>query len=220
MLDGFARCDSPFTHWIDRKFVSEQTIREINDAWPLVNDERWLHERRDYTTKSAIMFPRALPEPAQRLAASLYTQEYLDKLSALTGIADLLPDPWFTDGPLMPRVGGGLHEIHRGGLLKMHIDFSAHPAGLTRTLNLLVYLNLEWRDKWGGALQLGDSGVKIYPRGGTAVLFETTDTSWHGHPHPLMCPAGITRRSLAIYYYRKSAQLSERITTLYRKDEN
>ena len=34
-----------------------------------------------------------------------------------------------------------------------------------------------------------------------AVVFNTTDWSWHGHPEPLRCPPGWTRRSIALYYY-------------------
>lgn len=176
-----------------------------------------MHERRDYTTKSAIMFPRKLHEPAQRIAASLFAADSVAAVSKLTGFP-LLPDPWFEDGPLMPRVGGGLHEIHRGGLLKMHVDFSTHPSGLTRVLNFLIYLNQEWDESWGGALELGNGEVKISPNGGTAVIFETTGRSWHGHPHPLACPEGKTRRSLALYYYWKRSVPPERMTTVYREN--
>ena len=218
MLDflDFERCDFPFTHWVHPRFVSRDEVREINRSWPGAEDERWMHERRDYTQKSAIMFPRRLHEPAQALAEKLYSPASVKALAEMTGILDLLPDPWFLDGPLWPRVGGGLHEIHRNGLLKMHVDFAAHPSGLTRALNFLLYLNDDWRDEWGGALELGEGQKLIYPRGGLAVVFETTDTSWHGHPHPLACPEGKTRRSLALYYYRRAERQHTRTTTLYR----
>ncbi len=177
-----------------------------------------MHEVRDYTTKSAIMFPRRLHEQAQNLATGLYSPESVAALSELTGLR-LLPDPWFEDGPLIPKVGGGLHEIHKGGLLKMHVDFSAHPSGLTRALNFLIYLTIDWKKRWGGALELGTGEVKIYPRGGTAVIFETTGTSWHGHPVPLECPEDKTRRSLALYYYREADAPPVRLSTVYRRED-
>jgi len=35
------------------------------------------------------------------------------------------------------------------------------------------------------------------------AIFTTTDTSFHGHPEPLTCPEGRTRKSIALYYYSK-----------------
>ncbi len=213
----FDRFDFPFTHWIDHRFIPGQLVRELNETWPAPDDERWMHENREYSKKSAIMFPRKLHKPAQELARELYSDESVAALSELTGIP-LLADPWFEDGPLMPRVGGGLHEIHPGGALQMHCDFSEHPTGLVRALNLLIYLNHEWKDGWGGALELGSGEAKIFPRGGTAVVFETTGTSWHGHPEPLNCPQGKTRRSLALYYYTtEKRENASRKSTVYRK---
>ncbi len=118
----------------------------------------------------------------------------------------------------MPRVGGGLHEIGRGGRLGIHVDFDAHPTGVTRCANLLIYLNEGWRKEWGGALELHGSNciTVIPPYGGTAVLFETNGESWHGHPHALACPENRSRRSLALYYYREASEPQQRNSTVYR----
>ena len=43
----------------------------------------------------------------------------------------------------------------------------------------------------------------IAPVFNRALLFETNEISYHGHPIPLKCPPAITRKSLAIYYYTK-----------------
>jgi hypothetical protein len=43
--------------------------------------------------------------------------------------------------------------------------------------------------------------VSIAPELNTVVVFSTDDTSFHGHPDPLVCPGGITRDSIALYYY-------------------
>jgi hypothetical protein len=51
--------------------------------------------------------------------------------------------------------GAGLHCIPRKGFLNMHVDFNAHPKGWHRRVNVLIYLNEEWRDEWNGHLQLG-----------------------------------------------------------------
>ena len=38
-----------------------------------------------------------------------------------------------------------------------------------------------------------------------AVIFSTTDESFHGHPDPLTTPQGKFRNSIALYYYTKDA---------------
>lgn len=208
--------DRPFVHMVGPA-VALETVREINAVWPTEKGPDWYCEKGKFARKDALMFPRRLPAPAQALAEHMYSAEVCDRLSYLSNI-DLQPDPWFLEGPLKPALGGGLHEIHPGGLLKMHIDFNRHPSGLVRCLNLLIYLNLEWQPAWGGALELqnGKFHKQIQPTGGTVVIFETTPESWHGHPHPLQCPQGITRRSLALYYYTSGAQ-ADRDTTVYKR---
>ncbi len=120
-------------------------------------------------------------------------------LEELTGIDGLIPDPYFG--------GGGPHQILPGGFLKMHADFNWHPKlRLDRRLNVLVYLNRDWREEYGGHLELWDEAMqgavrKILPLFNRTVVFSTTDRSYHGHPTPLSCPAGTSRKSVSFYYY-------------------
>src|SRR5438034_178076 len=78
-----------------------------------------------------------------------------------------------------------------GGFLKVHVDFNVHPKlKLDRRLNMLIYLNKEWREEWGGDLELWDADrtmcrKKIAPLFNRTVVFSTGDSSFHGHPHPL-----------------------------------
>jgi hypothetical protein len=214
-LDRFARFVEPFEHWVADNFVTPAAVRAINAAWPTEAD--WFHEVSGaWVRKSALLFPRRLHEPAQRLAEMLYARPALARLSSLLGV-ELLPDPWFLEGPLEPKLGGGLHEIGPGGKLGIHVDFEAHPSGLRRVANLLIYLNEGWCANWGGALELhGSSVAAIPPIAGRAVLFLTTPQSWHGHPRPLACPLDRTRRSLALYYYAAQSGDDQRPKTVYR----
>jgi len=213
---GFERFDKPFQHWINRDFLHAAELSAINAEWPSQKDARWHVENGSYARKAAIMFPKHLPAVAQTVALKCYSEFRCETVSHILGF-DVVPDPWFKKGPPSPRLGGGLHEIWPGGLLKMHVDFSEHPSGLERAVNLLVYLNEDWREEWGGALELGDREKRIAPIGGTAVLFESNGASWHGHPEPLACPEEKTRRSLALYYYRQPTGATLRHTTVYRK---
>jgi hypothetical protein len=152
----------------------------------------------------------------------LNSQPFLDFLSALTGIEGLIPDPYF--------VGGGFHEIRRGGFLKIHADFNKHPdLRLDRRLNLLLYLNEHWEESYGGYFELWDKDTtqcvkKFLPVFNRMVVFSTTDISYHGHPDPLTCPDDRSRRSLALYYYTNGRPKGEvtsdnRITTQFRPRE-
>jgi Rps23 Pro-64 3,4-dihydroxylase Tpa1-like proline 4-hydroxylase len=50
-----------------------------------------------------------------------------------------------------------MHQIVRGGKLGIHADYNYHKHyGLDRRLNLLVYLNKDWREEYGGHLELWD----------------------------------------------------------------
>lgn len=51
-----------------------------------------------------------------------------------------------------------------------------------------------------------------------AVVFSTTDSSYHGHPDPLTCPEGRARYSIAMYYYtvgRPADEVSADHSTLF-----
>ena len=146
--------------------------------------------------------------------------EMLQFLEALTGIEGLIPDPYFG--------GGGLHQIEPGGFLKIHADFNVHPKlKLDRRLNLLTYLNKDWRDEWGGHLELWNAPMterrqRIAPLFNRTVVFSTTDTSFHGHPHPLTSPPGVTRKSVSLYYYTAGRPQEERSAphdTIFREPE-
>ena len=69
-----------------------------------------------------------------------------------------------------------------------------------------MYLNKDWQQAGGGAVDLWDRGGQrciraIEPVFNRAVLFDTSNFSYHGHPHPLACPPERSRKSVALYYY-------------------
>ena len=75
-------------------------------------------------------------------------------------------------------------------------------------VNLIVYMNPNWKAEWGGQLNIYNGtldgmttlATKIQPDFNTAALFCTSDASWHGFPDPLQCPLSEARKSVAIYY--------------------
>jgi len=133
----------------------------------------------------------------------------------------LISDPYLS--------GGGYHEIKQGGVLKIHADFNKHPhINLDRRLNLLVYLNKNWNEKWGGDFQMFDKNMngplkKVYPHFNTCVIFTTTSHTFHGHPEPLMCPNNKSRKSIALYYFssgRPQSESNKIHSTIFRERKN
>ncbi|MFL2878651.1 MAG: 2OG-Fe(II) oxygenase [Candidatus Pelagibacter sp.] len=136
-------------------------------------------------------------------------------MNSITGIEEtLIPDPYF--------YGGGLHQIFKGGFLKVHSDFYLHPKmKLDRRLNILIYLNEDWREEYGGALELWDKDMKkcekkMFPELNNVCIFSTDHRSFHGHPNPLNCPENISRNSIALYYYSVGRPDTEKVY----KDKN
>lgn len=192
----------PFPHFVINQFLSRQEQMGIAREWPMTG---WNEENGSFQLKHNL--PR-LPPTAKKVAHSIS----IHLLEEITGIKKLFLDP--------ELFGAGLHASPPGGFLNMHLDFNLHPKGWHRRVNVLIYLNEDWSPTWGGALRLGndDNTCKyIDPIMGRCVIFETNDLSWHGHPHPLECPANRQRRSLALYYYTVDPPPLARPTTKYIK---
>ena len=128
-------------------------------------------------------------------------------LESLTTIPSLISDPHF--------LGGGFHETTTGGKLGIHADFRINEQlHLNRRLNMIIYLNEEWDESYGGQLEFWDKKMKnkvhsISPIFNRCVIFNTDADSYHGHPDPLMTPEHVKRRSLALYYYTASKRIYE-----------
>jgi hypothetical protein len=189
---------SPFPHGVYRGLVDEDLLDAVAAEFPDPGRMGIQFDRPD-EVKSAESRWDALGPASRRLVTELNSEPVVDQLERITGINGLIVDHHLT--------GGGQHQISRGGRLNVHADFSRHrQLHLDRRLNVLVYLNRDWDEDWGGHLELWDRQmtrpvVRVAPTFNTMVVFSTTSTSYHGHPDPLQCPPDRTRRSVATYYY-------------------
>ena len=190
---------TPFGHVVLDGFCPEWILDEVLSEFPSPEQEAWQRFESDNERKLASVGDRGMGHATRQLLAEFNSATFLDFLGELTGIAGLVPDPYFE--------GGGMHQIVTGGHLNVHVDFNRHPVtGLDRRLNVLLYLNRDWEEEWGGALELWSPDMqrcarRVAPLFNRLVVFSTTEHSYHGHPHPLACPPDRTRRSLALYYY-------------------
>jgi Rps23 Pro-64 3,4-dihydroxylase Tpa1-like proline 4-hydroxylase len=189
----------PYPHAVFDDFFPVEILDQVLHHFPQPKQVKWQSFDNGNEKKLAFRQAELLPTPIREFLYFLNSYPVLQFLEKVTGIVGLIPDPSFS--------GGGCHQIERGGKLQVHVDFNKiQPTNLDRRVNLLVYLNKNWKEEYGGNLELWDSEGKVSvkqvaPLFNRCVIFSTTETSYHGHPHPLTCPDAWTRKSIALYYY-------------------
>lgn len=194
------RSAEPFPYVVIDGLFPDPLLEEVVAEFPPPQGrDDWFTYRRPTENKLAIFHDWTVGPLTRHLLNQCNSSVFVDFLETLTGIEGLIPDPHYS--------GGGLHQIERGGYLKIHADFNRlDRLQLDRRLNALLYLNRDWKEEWGGYLELWDARMshavaKVAPAFNRLVVFATTDISFHGHPDPLQTPPGVARRSLALYYY-------------------
>lgn len=187
----------PFRHLVFDGLVKPERLATLADEfpdpeWPGWNDVDHAFQRY----KRACSDVSVMPQHVRNLVYELNSGPFLNYLSSVTGIPQLLPDPHLN--------GGGMHMTTEGGTLTPHTDFhTVRGNPLFRRLNLLLYLNPGWTDENNGNLELWDKKTdkiveEVMPELGTCVIFQTDDVSVHGFSKPV---TGRNRSSIAMYYY-------------------
>ena len=199
----------PYPHIELDNFFSEEFLSSVINEFP---DLSKIKGSENYKNLNEIKFAyndyNKFPKNIKFFFDFLNSSYFLKFLQNLTSIKEKL----IADKDLN---GGGLHEIKSGGLLKVHTDFNRHPSKeLDRRVNVLIYLNKNWKKEYNGCLELWDKDMKfckkkILPNFNKMVIFSTTDFSNHGHPEPLKCPQNVSRKSLALYYFSKGRPKEE-----------
>jgi len=198
---------APFPHLVLDEFLEPDLLRRLYDEFPSFDEQRAANELGHIRGKAVQEQISAISAAYRELHQVIQTPEFLQAISEITGIDDLLFDPEY--------FGGGTHENLTGQELHYHVDFNYHPIRKWhRRLNLIIFLNHGWRREWGGNLQLhrdawrdtGTPDVEVLPEYGRAIIFETSERSWHGFEQITAGPTGetLSRRSIALYFYSES----------------
>ena len=199
----------PFPHIVIDKFLPETILDSVLDEFN--KNKNWWYDKVKWTEpyqvnkfywpydiETANNMPNDLPT-ISALVNYLNSPVMLKYLEELTGIDNLISDELL--------MGGGLHKITSGGKLAVHKDYNVHPMKkIYRRLNLLIYLNKDWKQEWEGNLELWDKDhtkleVSVEPLFNRAVIFTISEESLHGHPVPLNTPENVSRNSIALYYF-------------------
>tara|TARA_B100001250_G_C19742604_1_gene763748 strand:- start:676 stop:1407 length:732 start_codon:yes stop_codon:yes gene_type:complete len=199
----FKKYTFPFDHYVVDNFLPEETAELISNEFISYSNENWFVYKNQIENKKTLQDWGKFPKHTYKLFNYFCSPRFVEYISDISGIDNLYVDQGLH--------GGGWHMHGTGGNLNIHKDYSIHPKlGLQRKLNLIVYISKDWNPDWGGALEfwshdhdnnkplrLEKSIECVYNR---AVLFDTTQNSWHGLPNPLTCPNDKYRKSLAMYY--------------------
>ena len=207
------QASQPFRHVVFDGLFDLDVLRAVANEFP---ENDWQEYGTNSEIKLALEDESKMGPITRQVIHELNGQRFIKFLETVTGITGIIPDPYLQ--------GGGLHQIRRGGFLKIHTDFDRHDVlKLDRRLNVLVYLNDNWEESYGGHLQLWNEAMtieadRVLPILGRCVIFLTNDHSLHGHPDPLTCPEDRSRRSIAMYYYtngRPPGEVKSTHTTVF-----
>ncbi|MBV8818797.1 MAG: 2OG-Fe(II) oxygenase [Acidobacteriaceae bacterium] len=203
----------PFRHLVFDDFLDPEFCRSLAHSFPAFDPALATNEVGEVGRKAVHPDVKSLGPAYQRFDQLMQSREFLALLETVTGIPKLLYDPQY--------IGGGTHENLHGQDLDTHVDFNFHPATKWhRRLNLILFLNEEWQQNWGGLLELQKDPslpahenitATVLPLLNRCVIFETTESSWHGF-RKILLPEDrrhLSRRSLAVYFYTKDRPAAE-----------
>jgi len=202
---AFAAAD-PFPHVVITDVITVPP-QSVLRHFPSCNSSEWLRATESYQmAKMTFSRLERLPEPFLSMLCELSAPPFLQFLEKLSGIPGLIPDPYLQ--------GAGLHRSGVGGVMAPHTDTHIHQRlGLFKRVNVVIYLNPDWSEEYGGCLELYDSRDPvtpvrtIVPRWGTCVIFRTDTRSVHGFSQPIVGRERV-RRAVVAYYYTSSDTLA------------
>jgi DNA topoisomerase IB len=218
LREQFQNAD-PFPSLCIDNFLEENFARKLAQSYPDFTtaqtqglEFRAVNEKR----KVQITNPEHFPTEVKQLHEALASENFIQTMRDLSGIEDLSFDPSFS--------GGGMHMTDSSGKLDVHVDFNySEELNRYRRLNILIYLNEDWQEDWGGNVEIWDKNVKhcaasFSPVLNRCVMFATSDISFHGVT-AVTSPTGIARKSFAIYLYSKdpaAAMSEEHYSTIFK----
>ncbi len=216
--------NSPFRHLMLANFFKEEFCKQLLAEFPPFNQEEAKNEMKEAGGKHTCENVRNIGNSYQQFDSLVSSSDFLKYIEEITDIDDLIYDKHY--------FGAGTHENLNGQNLFTHVDFNYHPTlNLHRRLNIILYLNTEWEEHWGGTIDLHsdpwepyrDQIKKYLPIFNSLIIFETNHISWHGFSE-IKIPddkKNVSRKSLTLYLYsndRPSSEIRPPHTTHYVQD--
>lgn len=187
----------PYRHLVIDNFLTDEGAASLNENFPSIEALK-THWKSLNEKKSEGSDFEKFHESFRTLKSELFNKKIYDWITQVTGIEDV----FITDDSM----GAGLHQGTDGSFLDIHIDFNIHHVkNVHRRLNLLIYLEDDWKDEYGGHLELWNADMtncdkKVAPQFNRCVIFETSEISYHGYGK-VSLPEHKTRKSFFAYFY-------------------
>ena len=196
----------PFNHVIIDDFFLPQVAEQLANEFPDYNDPSLGYYNNAIENKKVFNKWDKFPKLTYQAFTMLGRFNFLFNVRGLVGNPNTC-ELWMDHG----LNGGGWHMHTKGGKNNVHLDYNIHPKlGEQRKLNIIIYMTPNWQPEWEGGLELWshdqinhkpkDLVKTVENKFNRAVIFDTTQNSWHGLPKELKCPDGVVRKSLAAYY--------------------
>lgn len=188
----------PYPHIIMDNFLDLDLANSLESNFPSPEKLDIHYKGLNEKKSEGADFSRFHPD-FSTLKAYLMSPEFYEWTSKVTGIKDV----FITDD----NMGMGVHSGGDGSHLDIHVDFNIHPtANVHRRLNLLIYLNKDWKPEYNGSFELWNQDVTVCekyvePLFNRCVIFETSEISYHGYTKKLNLPEGVRRKSVYAYFY-------------------
>jgi len=189
----------PFPHVVIDNMFDDELLDQLVDEMPSLNTDKFMYHDDGHLTQYGLRSAAGLGKTGFQLISFLHSASFLYFLSEITGIRELLPDPYLQ--------GGGYHVMPPGGKFDVHADRNmAYETGLARRLSLIIYLNKSWKHEYGGQFELWNHDgsrqeAVVEPLFNRTVIFEIADQNFHGVPAPITAPQGRTRSSFVVYFH-------------------
>ncbi len=188
----------PYNHICIDNFLPEDLLKRVKDDLESLPEAEYSFSRAQENLKTSYN-PDRLPAYSRSVFQAFNSRPFLLFLEEMTGIKGLIPDPYY--------IGAGIHKVANGGHLDIHADFNLHNVlKVERRLNVLIYLNDDWREEWGGSFEIWNKemttkAASFVPTFNRMVCFSTGSDTFHGNPEKVNHPDGVPRLSIALYYY-------------------
>lgn len=179
-------------------FLPIETAANLESELDSISNTEWKRfTRRDsYMEEYNQLFK--LPV-ASNLVNQIHSSNVIKLLENLTDIPGIIPDPHL--------IGAGYSRSYRNNSLKVHTDFNWNESiRAHRALSLIVYLNSQWEDSWGGNLDFYDKSNQVVvksisPLFNRAIIWKYNHLGFHGYPQPLQCPDNTYRKTIRLFFY-------------------
>ncbi len=204
---------SPFPHLIIDNLFDADFLSKVAEEIKTLPSADWAPHYTALQKKRMTSNAGDLPPLAAHYFEVINSPDFIFFLQSVTGIMSLQPD--------LTLFGGGVHEAGADGHFEIHVDFQRHPStGLENRIAVITYLNANWTEFDGGALELWNMNenraeISILPLLGRTVIMGQSPIAAHGYPTSL--PGDRPRRALIAYFYTEPEHPAETAadTTLY-----